>query len=71
MNEHVYKSVEITGSSNDSIEAAVQTAIGRASESLHNLRWFEVTEIRGQVEGGKVNYWQVTMKLGLTLDQTT
>ena len=69
MKEHVYKSVEITGSSHASIEDAVQMAVSRASESLHNLRWFEVTEIRGQVEDGKVNYWQVTMKLGLTLDQ--
>lgn len=68
MKEHVYKSVEITGSSNDSIEAAVHMAVLRASESLHNLRWFEVKEIRGQIEDGHVNYWQVTMKLGLTLD---
>jgi flavin-binding protein dodecin len=68
MTEHVYKSIEITGSSSNSIEEAVQTAIVRASGSLHNLRWFEVTDIRGQVEGGAINYWQVTVKLGLTLD---
>lgn len=68
MTEHVYKTVEITGSSPDSIENAVETALSRARESLHNLRWFEVTDIRGQIDGSAVNYWQVTVKVGLTLD---
>jgi len=69
MTEHVYKTIEITGSSGSSIEDAVQTAVERAGDSLHNLRWFEVTDIRGQLDGARVNYWQVTVKLGLTLDQ--
>ncbi|MCB1703314.1 MAG: dodecin domain-containing protein [Halioglobus sp.] len=68
MQQHVYKSVEITGSSDKSVEEAVQAAISRASETLHNLRWFEVTDVRGQIDEGQVNYWQVTVKLGLTLD---
>lgn len=68
MTEHVYKTLEITGSSELSIEDAVQTAVSRTQESVHNLRWFEVTDIRGHIEQGKVSHWQVTAKLGITLD---
>ena len=66
--EHVYKSVELTGSSSSTIEDAVGAAVSKASKSLHNLRWFEVTEIRGGIEEGAVAHWQVTMKVGFTLD---
>ncbi|MEJ2087204.1 MAG: dodecin family protein [Gammaproteobacteria bacterium] len=69
MTDHVYKSIEITGSSGDGIEQAITAAVERASESLHNLRWFEVTDIRGQLEGSKIDYWQVTLKVGFTLDE--
>ncbi|MFO7261481.1 MAG: dodecin family protein [bacterium] len=69
MSEHVYKSIELTGSSTDSIEDAVRGAIERASKTLHNLRWFSVQEIRGHLENGKVAHWQVTLKVGFTLDQ--
>lgn len=68
MSDHVYKTLEITGSSDVSIEAAVQAAISRAGESVHSLRWFEVTSIRGHIEGGETGHWQVTIKLGITLD---
>ncbi len=66
---HVYKSVELTGSSQTGVEDAVQNAVARASKTLHNLRWFEVTEVRGGIEGGAVAHWQVSMKVGFTLDE--
>ncbi len=68
MSEHVYKSVELTGSSSVGIEQAVQNAVERAANSIHNMRWFEVIETRGHVVDGKVSYWQVTIKVGFTLD---
>ena len=68
MSNHIYKKVELVGSSPNSIEEAVQNAIARASKTLHNIRWFEVVETRGQVEDGKVAHWQVTIKIGFTLD---
>lgn len=66
--DNVYRIVELTGSSKIGIEDAIQTAIARAEESLRNIRWFEVTETRGHVEGGKVAHYQVTLKVGFTLD---
>jgi len=69
MSEHVYKQIELTGSSKTSIEDAVRNALGRASKTLRNVRWFEVTETRGYVEEGEVAYWQVTVKIGFTLDE--
>jgi len=68
MADHVYKTIEITGSSPKGVEEAVANAIAKASKSLHNLRWFQVVETRGEIEGAKVAHWQVTMKLGFTLD---
>ena len=68
MSNHVYKKIEIVGASPDSIEDAVQNAISRASKSVHNLRWFEVVETRGDIADGKVSHWQVTLKIGFTLD---
>ena len=65
---HVYKSIELTGSSPTSIEDAVSTAIAKASESLRNIQWFNVTETRGHVKDGKVAHWQVTLKIGFTLE---
>lgn len=69
MPDHVYKSVEITGSSPESIEDAVQTALTRAGESLHSLRWFHVQDIRGHLNDGQIAHWQVTVKIGFTLDE--
>lgn len=68
MSEHVYKKIELTGSSKDSIEDAVNNAIAKAGETIRNIRWFEVVETRGYVENGRVAYWQVTIKLGFTLE---
>lgn len=68
MDEHVYKVIELAGASEKSIEDAVEKAIGRAGETLKDLRWFEVVETRGKIEGGKVANWQVVLKVGFTLD---
>ena len=68
MPEHVYKVVELVGSSTTTIEAAVQNALTMAAESIRNMRWFEVVETRGYVENGIVAYWQVTIKLGFTVE---
>lgn len=69
MSDHVYKIVEIVGSSATSIEDAVQTAIARAAKSLREIRWFEVTDTRGHVENGKVAHYQVTLRIGFTLEE--
>lgn len=71
MPDHVYKQIELTGSSTTSIEDAVNRAVERAGKTLKHLRWFEVTDTRGYIEDGKVAYWQVTVKIGFTLDDTT
>jgi dodecin len=68
MSTHVYKQIEITGSSNTSVEDAVTTAIAKTAQTVHNLRWFEVTKISGHLENQKITHWQVTMKIGFTLD---
>ena len=68
MSNHIYKKIELVGSSADSIEDAVKNAFSKASKSLRNLRWFEVVETRGQIEDGKIGHWQVTIKVGFTLD---
>jgi flavin-binding protein dodecin len=68
MSHHVYKLLELTGSSPTGIEDAVQTALAKASESVRNIHWFEVVETRGHVQDGKVAHWQVTIKAGFTLE---
>lgn len=68
MADHVYKVTEIVGSSRTSMEEAVTNGITKAAKTLHNLRWFEVVETRGQIDAGRVAYWQVTLKVGFTLD---
>ena len=67
MEDHVYKKIEITGSSNKSTDDAIRNAISKASQSIHNLRWFEVVESRGSIEDGKIDKWQVTIKVGFTM----
>jgi flavin-binding protein dodecin len=69
MTEHVYKTVELVGSSTSSVEDAIRLAITRAGRTLRNLRWFEVVETRGEIADGRVAHWQVTLKVGFTLDQ--
>lgn len=68
MPDHIYKKIELTGSSTSSIEEAVQNALTRASKTVRNMRWFEITETRGHIEDGRVAHWQVTMKIGFTLE---
>ncbi len=68
MSDHVYKIVEITGSSSESMEAAVKNAVKRAGKTVHNMRWLEVVETRGHIEDDMVAHWQVTVKIGFTLD---
>ena len=70
MPEHIYKVIELVGSSEKSIEDAVSTAIARASETIRHLRWFEVVQTRGQVENGKVAHYQVTLKVGFTMENS-
>lgn len=67
MSDHIYKIVELVGSSPTSIEDAISGAIARASSTVDNIRWFEVTDTRGHVEGGKISHYQVTIKVGFTL----
>jgi flavin-binding protein dodecin len=68
VSEHVYKKIELVGSSPNGIEDAVNNAIGRASKTIRNMSWFEVAEVRGHLENNKVAHWQVTVKVGFTLD---
>jgi flavin-binding protein dodecin len=68
MPDHVYKTIELVGSSTRGMEDAVQKAIAKAAETVRNLRWFEVLDTRGHIEAGKVAHWQVTLKLGFTLE---
>ncbi|CAA6679200.1 MULTISPECIES: dodecin [unclassified Lentimonas] len=68
MSNHVYKKIELVGSSKESIEDATQNAVTKASESIRNMRWLEVGEIRGHIVDGKVDHWQVGVKIGFTLE---
>jgi flavin-binding protein dodecin len=69
VSNHVYKTIELVGSSPAGTDEAVRNAISRAAKTLRNLRWFEVVDTRGHIEGGKVDHWQVTVKVGFTLDE--
>jgi dodecin len=68
MSEHVYKKIELVGSSENSIEDAVNVALAKAGETVRNIRWCEIIETRGNIQGNKVAYWQVTIKVGFTVD---
>lgn len=68
MNDHVYKTIEITGSSHTGPEDAIRVAIEKASLTLKNLRWFKVVETRGNIDASKISYWQVTIHVGFTLE---
>lgn len=68
MSEHVYKLIELVGSSKTSIEEAVQNALAKAAGSVRNMRWFQVVETRGYIEDGQIAYWQVTVKIGFTVE---
>ena len=68
MTDHVYKKIELTGSSAKGIEDAVKNAVAKAGSTVRNMRWLEVMETRGHIEDGKVEHWQVTVKVGFTLE---
>ncbi len=68
MSHHVYKQIELTGSSTTSIQEAIENAVARAAQSVRNMRWLEVVDTRGHIEDGKVAHWQVTIKVGFTLE---
>ena len=68
MSEHVYKTIELVGSSTVGSDDAVRIAVARAAATVRNLRWFQVTETRGHIENGQVAHWQVTIKVGFTLE---
>lgn len=69
MDDHVYKMIELAGSSESSIEDAIQNAVSRAAKTLHGLRWFEVVETRGHIDNGRVAHYQVVIKVGFTLEE--
>lgn len=68
MSEHVYKKIEVVGSSKKSIEDAIQNAIDKTSKTIHNMRWFEIIDTRGYIEDKAISYYQVTIKIGFTVD---
>ncbi len=68
MTDHVYKILEVVGSSTQGTDHAVQTAVARAAKTLKNLDWFEVVETRGHLQNGKVAHWQVKVKIGFRLE---
>jgi flavin-binding protein dodecin len=68
MSDHIYKQVELTGSSKNSVEEAVQNAVTKAGLTLHNIHWFQVVDTRGYIANNTIDYWQVTIKLGFRLD---
>ena len=70
MSNHTYRVTEIVGTSPDGVDQAIRNGIDRASRTLHNRDWFEVTQVRGQLEDGQVAHWQVGLKVGFRLDES-
>ena len=68
MDEHIYRVIEIVGSSQTTVEDAIKAAVDRANATIRNLRWFEVVRTSGQIENGKVKHYQVTLKVGFTME---
>jgi flavin-binding protein dodecin len=68
MSEHVYKTIEVYGSSKTSVQDAMERAVAKAAESVRSMRWCQMTEVRGHIENGKVQYWQVGVKIGFTIE---
>lgn len=69
MSEHTYRVTEIVGTSHEGVDAAIKNAVSRASETLRHLDWFEVTEMRGQIENGRIEHYQVGLKVGFRLEE--
>lgn len=68
MQNHIYKQIEITGSSNSGIQDAIEKAIAKVSQTVRNLRWFELVNVRGHIDGGKIAHWQATLKVGFSVE---
>lgn len=68
MSNHTYKMLELTGSSDKGMEDAIQNAVAKAAQTVRNMRWFQVMETRGHIDNGHVQHWQVTIKIGFTLE---
>jgi hypothetical protein len=68
MSDHIYRVIELVGSSDKSIEDAISSAVARANATIRNLRWFEVVDTRGQIENGKVSHYQVHLRVGFTME---
>ncbi|MFQ5509510.1 MAG: dodecin [Leptospirillia bacterium] len=68
MVDHIYKHIEVTGTSAEGTDQAIQNAVSRAGQSVRNMRWLEVLDTRGHIDGGRVAQWQVTVKIGFTLE---
>ena len=68
MTDHVYKLIELTGSSTTTIEDAVENAIAKAAKTMRNMHWFQIIDTRGHIDAGKIAHWQVTLKIGFTLE---
>jgi flavin-binding protein dodecin len=71
MPEHIYRLTEIVGSSHEGVDQAIRNAIARASQTLRNLDWFEVTQVRGQIENGQIEHYQVCLKVGFRIEDTS
>lgn len=69
MTDHIYKKIELTGSSTSGIQEAIENAVSKASQTIRDMRWFEVVETRGHIVDGKVAHWQVTIKVGFSLSE--
>lgn len=70
MDDHIYRVIHVVGSSKSGVDDAIAKAIARASRTIHNLRWFEVMETRGHIAEGQIDHYQVTLKVGFTLDES-
>jgi len=70
MSEHTYRVTEVVGSSHEGVDAAIRNAVNRASETLRHLEWFEVTQLRGSIENGEIEHYQVGVKLGFRLEDS-
>lgn len=68
MSNHTYRVTEIVGTSHEGIDAAIRNGVAKASETLHNLDWFEISEVRGQIRDGRIEHYQVGLKVGFRLD---
>jgi flavin-binding protein dodecin len=69
MSEHVYKTIEVYGSSKVGLQDAIERAVAKAGASVRNMRWFTMTEVRGHLDEGRIQHWQVGIKIGFTVDE--